>query len=388
MKRIYYLLAITAVTAFSACNPLDKTYKQLGDLPAPAAPAASVTITLSAADYGSLPKSNSAQKSFYFKTVDSAKAGIPLILAAKYPTYGEKSSATVTFTLAPPAVKPVDSLISRISYTATNDDYISILGQNPKYIELTTAQAIKLLTNKYPDAVNNQIVLLTYIFYESGVVSTATTLTDTFIFLNGTWVKGYTISAAQFAYVGNKYGDFSSSDAPYINSYLNAILKADQVTTIKAKVGDVKYVSYKYYAGGLSQRIQPLTFDGTNWIANSLPQTLVFLKTNGTWVADNTVTYTLTADDYTFIKTTDVNVQTARDNVAQYGDFSIKTPLSPTTGWSDADINAVLILILAHDYPNAVADQKFIITYVAYNGATIHVTKTFVYNGTTFVLQQ
>lgn len=382
MKKIFYLLAVAATVLISACNPLDKTYKQLGDLPAPSIPAQ--TITLSAADYKLLPKGYGAQTALYFKTTDTAKNNIPLILASKFPAYPNKSSVTVTYTLQP--FKPVDSLIANVSYTATTADYTAILGANPKYIELTTAQAITLLTTKYPTAVNNQLVMLTYIFYESGVVSTATTLTDTFIFLNGTWVKGYTISAAQFAYVGNTYGDFSSSDAPYINKYLNAILKADQATTLKAKVGDIKYVSYKYYASKLYQRIQPLAFDGTNWVANTQLQTLTFLKNNGVWVADNTVTYTLVAADYKIIAAIPgVASDAAMANLNSFGNFNIQ---GGATSWTDAQINAGIITWLKSKYPAAELNQKFVITYAAYNGANITVTKTFKFDGTTFVLVQ
>jgi hypothetical protein len=105
-------------------------------------------------------------------------------------------------------------------------------------------------------------------------------------------------------------------------------------------------------------------------------------------LADNTVTYKLTTADYALIKTmpTTVNIQGALDNVAQFGDFNITIPVSPTTGWTDAQVNAALVLILAHDFPAAVANQKFVITYVAYNGATINVTKTFIYSGTAFVV--
>jgi hypothetical protein len=400
MKKIYYLLAFIAVaTVFSACNPLDNTYKQLGDLPTPSGTPQTFALILAASDYGILPTTNYAKTSLNFKTSADATSSIPTILASKYPAYANTSSVTVTYAVPPIIVKPVDSVIADagVSYTAVNPgDYTPILGASPKFIELTTAQAITLLNTKYAAGnaapfgapVEGQIVLLTYIFFESGVVSAATTLTDTFLFTGGVWVKCYTISAAQFASVGNTFGDFSSSDLPLIPTYLSAILKADNGLTLKAKAGDIKYVAYKYFGTKTSQRVQVLTFDGTKWIVNSsLPQSITFAKTNNVWVADNTVNYKLTTADYAQIKTmpTTVNIQTALDNVAQFGDYNITVPVSPVTGWTDAQVNASIVLILAHDYPGAVANQKFVITYVSYNGATSNVTKTFIYNGTTFV---
>jgi len=386
MKRIYYLLAFVAVAAaFSACNPMDNTYKQLGSLPMPAGAAQTFNLTLSASDYGILPTGNYAKTSFNFITQADAKTYIPTILASKYPNYANASSVTVTYAVPNIVVAPADSVIADpgVSYTATTADYTAILGANPKFIELTTAQAITVLNTKYPTPVNNQIVLFTYIFFESGVVSTATTLTDTFLYTNGAWVKCYTISAAQFAYVGNTFGDFSSSDAPLINTYLATILKADAGLTLKAKVGDVKYVSYKYFGSKTNQRIQAMTFDGTNWVPYSLPQSLVFAKTNGVWVADNTVKYTLATADYTTISNlpnASANAS-AVTNLQQHGNFSI----SGSTAWADSEINAGIAVVLKSKYPTAVANQKFIVTYSAYNGNTISVTKTFIYNGTTFV---
>ena len=401
MKKIYYFIALVAITAFSACNPLDKTYKDLGSLPAPATiyPVTSTTITLSAADYALLPKSNTATKTLSFKTLDSAKAGIPFILAAKYPTAGDKSSALVTYGITNPTFKPADSTYSHVYYAVINpDDYVAAQGTtNTTFKDYSDAQVLLFLKFKYPTPVDNQLVVLNYTYYASGLTpSSGVNATDSFIYLNGVWMKIYTVSNAQYASAGHgNYNQFVTADAPStIVGYINTFLKTDPTVAATAKVGDLKYVSYNYYISsgtskGTYQRVQVLTFDGSNWVTIPTASTaLTFLKTNGTWVADNTVNYKLTSTDYSSIKTMTVNVQTARDNVAQFGDFNISTPLSATTGWSDADINSVIALILAHDYPNAVANQKFIITYLAYNGSTISVTKTFVFNGTTFSVSQ
>ena len=386
MKKIYQLLALAAITAsFSACRPLDKTYDELGGVPVPVAPATSSSITLTAADYGLLPSSNYAKTSLSFKTKDDAASSIPTILASKYPTYGEKSAITVTYGVTNPSVKPADSLITNISYTVTTADYATVLGANPRYLELNDAQAKQFLGIKYPSAVANQEVMLTYIYYQSGVTSSAVTVTDTFVYLDGVWVKCYTLSSAEFASVGNSYGDFSASDAALIPAYLNQILKSNLNVSAKAKAGDVKYVSYKYYASKNYQRIQALTYNGTDWIVSPTSASLAFVKTNGVWKADNTVTYTLVAADYTSVANATppfAGIDPVQ-NLKDHGNFSQQSGSS--FAWTDAQIASAVAYVLKMRFPAAEVNQKFIVTYSTYTGATTNVTKTFQYNGTTFV---
>lgn len=384
MKKIYYFLAFIAVaTAFSACNPLDKTYKQLGDLPAPTGNPQSFNLTLAASDYALLPATNYAQKSLNFKVKDDAAASIPTILASKYPNYANKSSANVTYALPSGNVKVADSLFTNVAYTVTNADYYTVLAPTAKYLEFTTAQAEQFLSQKYAPVKANQLSLLTYLYFESGITPAAVTTTDTYIYINGAWVKGYTLTPAQYASVGFPYNDFAKADVPNLPKYFNAILKADIGLTAKATVNQVVYVSFKYYDGSNFQRVMAFTFNGTDWVTSAPSASLSFVKTNGAWAADNTVTYSLVTADYTTIANlpnASANAS-AIDNLKQHGNFSI----SGGTAWADAEINAGIVVILKAKYATAVKDQKFVVTYSAYNGANLSVTKTFQYDGTTFV---
>ncbi|HVW97696.1 MAG TPA: hypothetical protein VHA56_17105 [Mucilaginibacter sp.] len=380
MKKIHYLFAFVALAfAFASCNPLDKTYKELGPVPQPTITPQNLTVTLSAADYATLPSSNYAKKSLSFKTKDDAAASIPLILASKYPNYPEKSTASVTYAFSPVTVKLADSVFNDVAYTLTHDDYLLLPGN--KYADFSASQILKWLPYKYPDPSPNQLALLTFTYYENGVQSEQT---QSFLFLNDAWVKIYTISPEQYNSIGKggNYNDFSSSDNANLPAYFNTFLKADPAVAATAHAGDVQYVSYKYYSGGNFQRVLPLTFDGTNWITAATSATLSFSIINGTWIADNTVYYALGSTDYTFIASIpDIAPQAATDNLKQYGDFS----LSGASGWTDDQINTGVIALLKSKFTTAVANQKFVITYEAYSGGTITVTKTFQYNGTTFV---
>ncbi|MES2427843.1 MAG: hypothetical protein V4560_12770 [Bacteroidota bacterium] len=397
MKKIYYLFVLIAFTAFSACNPLDKTYKQLGDLPKPTAPPAApiaVTITLTAADYGLLPTSNYAKTQYGFQSLDDAKAGVSAILTAKYPTAVDKSSALVTYGVGNPVVTVADSIYADVAYTVVNPtDYVAaapITGTSFK--DYNDAQVLLFLKYKYPTPVANQLSVLTYLYFLSGVTPNAGVLTtDSFIYLNGTWTKIYTVSAAQYASVGHSsFNQFVTGDSPAnIVGYFNVFLKNDATVAATAKYGDVKYVSYNYYissgtAKGTYQRVQSLTFDGTNWVTTPIASTaLSFIKTNGVWVADNTVTYKLVKADYTYISAIpNVGSVAAMANLASFGNFNIQTG---ATGWTDDQINAGIAAFLKYKFTAAVADQKYVISYSAYNGANIVVTKTFKYDGAAFV---
>ncbi|HTD97651.1 MAG TPA: hypothetical protein VK668_00115 [Mucilaginibacter sp.] len=376
MKKIHYLLAfILAATALSACNPMDSTYKQLGDLPVPTAPPATVTITLAAADYGLLPATDYAKTSLSYKTQDDAAVSIPTILAAKYPGYSDKSTANVTYANSPAKVVVADTTFANVAYTLTDADY------NNSFKDFSASQVLSWLLTKYQNPLPNQLALLTFNYYESGVISVAT---QSFLYLNGAWKKIYTISPAQYTSIGKggTFNDFSSSDNANLQGYFNTFLKVDPAVASTAKKYDIQYVSFKYFATNNFQRVKPLTFDGANWVVTPIDvaSPLAFLKTNGVWVADNTVNYTLIAADYTLIANIPgVASADAIDNLKAHGNFSLIG-----AAWTDDQINAGIVAVLKSKYPAAVANQKFVITYSAYNGATISVTKTFQYDGTNF----
>lgn len=393
MKKIYYLLAVAATALFSACNPLDKTYKQIGDLPAPTVPAQ--TITLTAADYKLLPKGYPAQTALYFKAIDTAKVQIPLILSAKFPAYPNKTSVTVTYATAPLTIQLVDSVYSHVAYTLKPEDY-TLNGGATTYTDFSATQIITWLGIKYPAAAENQLAVLAFDFYDQGVTTTG--VQQSFLFKGGAWTKLYTISPAQYNSIGKggKNNDFVTADAALLPTYFNAFLKADPAVYITAKAGDVKYVSFKYYQAATgsganskpavtSQRVIALTYNGTNWTTIATAGTIIFVKTNDIWVADNTINFTLTTTEYKYIADIpNIASDAATGNLRSFGDFNIQ---GGATSWTEDQINKGIITWLAYKYTKPEVDQLFVITYLAYNGANQNVTKTFTYDGTIFKLK-
>jgi len=396
MKKLYYLLAILAVgAAFSACSPLSKMNDQLNALPSntqitanPVIPPITFSVTLAAADYGLLPSADYAKTKFYYKTTDDAKVSIPAILAAKYPTYPDKSSASVTYAFGPVSIAVADTLNADVNYTLTAADYTLLPGN--KFTDFSTAQILSWLPYKYPTPAANQLAVLTYTYFESGKTPSAgVPATDAFLYLNGVWTKIYRISNAQYASVGNGTNNwFIAADAGNLVSYFNTFLKSDAAVMATAKFGTVIYVNYRYLT--TYQRVLPLTFDGTNWVTTPTPLTLTFLKTNGVWVADNTVYYTLVQADYTYMGTqspSTIGSTAARANIASFPDFNTSAT-TDATYWSDADITSIIADFAKHKYgTTAVLNQKFTITYAVYNfGVVTNKTKTYQYDGTNFNL--
>jgi hypothetical protein len=421
MKKIYYLLAfVVAAATFSACKPLSKTYDTLGDVPQPAAPQTAYTLT--SADYKLLNKGAAAYTSLYFKSTDTAKVQIPTILAKDFPTLAEKATVSVTYSAVGLSIKLPDSTLATTTITlqvppaVTTSDYrwtaftyngLSIAANN--FDDLNAAGAINWLRNKYknqltvapnpitygPSLPDYSLRVLTYLYFETNVTaSTGTLQTDAFMYTAANdWQKIYRVNNAQYATVNRATNSaFVAADNVNLPTYFNNFLKADATVMATAKAGDVVYVNYKFQTSATVsfQRVLPLTYNGTNWTSAASPVTLNFVKAGGTWIADNTVNYKLTAADYLSIKTmpTTVNIQTALDNVAQFGDYNVTVPVSPTTGWTDDQVNASILIILNKNFTKPELNQVYNITYLAFSGSVFTATKKFIYDGTTFVYQK
>ncbi|UOE52051.1 hypothetical protein MTO98_13270 [Mucilaginibacter sp. SMC90] len=380
MKKISNILVLAAL-ALSACQkqPVIPNTMPLHK--------AKLTQTMVAADYKKLDTSSYGYKNGVFQSEDDAKQTIPALLATEYPRVDDGSTADITFNVGTPQVKVADSVYSNVAYTLTNADYLLLPGN--KFTDFSAAQILSWLTY-WPKTANpkaNQLAVLTFNYY-AGSVSVQT---YGYLYLNNAWQQIYLLSPAQYASIGrSSHNEFVATDAGSVNTYINALLKADLTASTTAKVGDILYVSYNYYDGTDYQKVTAFAFDGNNWVAGSTPRTLSFERATGKWVVSSTVSYTLVKDDYTYIGTqTTAGTQAARDNVAKFPDFNISAA-TDATFWSDADLNAAMIAVLTEKFKaTALPNQKFVVTYVVYSfGKTSNTSKTFVFDGTNFVVPQ
>jgi hypothetical protein len=366
MKKIYYLLAFTAL-AFTSCKPLSNTFNELDSKPT-----RQTIVTYTSTAYAS---------------IDAAKTGVVTLLNTKYGDYPDSTTAVVSFPTTNAAPFIADNLLSHNAYTLLAADY-TFPGNTTAY--LTDAGALNYLNYRYPTPVNYQLAVLTYTYFLTNVTATAgVTTTDSFIYLQGAWVKIYTVSPAQYASVNRgANGFFLTTDASVLTSYFNAFLLNDPIVMATAKIGDVKYVSYKYNT--TLQQVLPLTFDGTNWV-NKISSN--FIKVGGTWVPDPTIYVVLPVGannpDYIWLRdNTTIGQATARANVVSFGDFNT-SPTQSTTTWLDSEVRDAMAAILLHKVPVPIIGIPYKITYSIFPGANpvIAVSRTYKFNGTVFIQQ-
>ena len=367
MKKIYYVIAAMAI-AFTACqkqpNLVPATYTK------------SMDLTLAASDYALLPSSIYANSAQGFYSYADANSLIPTILAKRDPQLGNGSKANVTFNLLTPNIKLADSSYSDIAYTISSADYVAVTGNH--YGDISASEVFNFLTYKYPTPQPNQLVVLSYVLYAGG---TDTNVTNSFLYTNGSWIEAYQISNAQYAFAGEgKYDQFSSYDTPHLLSYFNYFLKNDPTIADTVQTGDIEFISYSWYASGNYQRVQALTYNGSNWVISSTPATLPFLETAGVWSPNGAIYHNLNSTDIALIAASSVAPASLLTNLGKYGDFE--------TSWTSAELDAAFILVLQADYPSPKTNTNYVITYLLYTGgADVPTQVTFQYSGTAWMAQ-
>lgn len=367
-KYLIYLIALIT-TAIAACNPMKDTMNDLNLDGQPYKKTVNLTLTTN------------------YSSVDDANTKIATTLNASYAHLGDGSNANVTYNSVAPAIKPADSLLANIAYTVTDVDYAATNGTT--YKNFSAAKVLEFLGTKYPTPVDKQVVVLSYTFYDSNKTTSAgVAVVETFLYLNNNWIKAYQVSQSQYIAAGKfTVYNFSSGDEASLNGYFNTFLKNDATVSATAVAGDVRYVSFAYFASSKTyQRIRTLTYDGTNWGTKAFPRTLSFIKKSGKWIPDPTVYYTLVKADYTSLGTSTAGNATNRANVAQYASFNISA--TNGTQWTAAEIADALIYILNAKYPNAAVDPtiNYVVTYYEYSGTYAYKKMTFVKSSTGFVL--
>lgn len=360
MKKILLLLTVFSMV-FTSCDPLEDINAEIdaqetsieGD----------VVFTMSDDDYDVVDKSFGN-----FNSEAEAKELIPMLLVDKYPAWGKKSSATVTFKL----YSKKNDEKSLIVYEVQSGDY-SAAGLRYSTIS-SDAQAIQLLDYLFPSPEYRVLVSLTYDEYDSGIT---TEVENGFIYVNDTWEKSTGITEAEYASMGESRAQFSNEDEALVK--IPVYLK-NKLAYEAPEAGDIEGVMYKLYVtdtqdvdgdGSTTDRtvysyVVFYIYDGMDWVQydNTIEQTIQFGHDGTTWVPDNTIKYTLIRNgDYEFMADAlEGNADFAGlslTNLANYGDFDYN--------WSDSQIHFALALLLDHLDPSAAEGQKYILTYVIYD---------------------
>lgn len=175
---------------FTSCEPLEDIYTEIDKNPS--AVVGDVTYTLTDEDYETLDLSYGS-----FSNEADAKAGLPTLLAGKYPVWGKGSSALVSYKLY------VGNAFSVKNYTLNQADYTtsgsSLLGFESTAKPEDFLGAI--ITNKYPSAKEGDFTSAIYDQYTGSAFTVTpkasldenldygTTAGDLTTISNGAWIK-------------------------------------------------------------------------------------------------------------------------------------------------------------------------------------------------------
>ena len=379
MKKIFLLLTVFTMV-FTSCEPLEDINEIVDAQKTPIV--GDVIFTLSDDDY--------AELGLNFGNISSladAKTKIPTLLKSKYPVWGNKSSATVTFKL----YNKKNDEKSLIRYTVKDQDYTDA-GLRFKSIS-SDAQMTQLLNHLYTSPANRVLISLTYAQYDSGITST---VENGFIYSNNTWEKSMGITAEEYAAMGESRAQFSNEDEALVKIPL--FLK-NKLAYEAPSAGDIQGVMYKLYVtdnqdvdndGRTDDKtvysfVAFFIYDGVNWTKynNTINETIQFGHDGTNWVPDNTIKYTLVRNaDYEYMASQLTGAEYAGliGNLANYGDFDYN--------WTDAQINFALAIFLDHHDPSAAEGQKYILTYVVYDNGENEYKKSFIKTNGAWVINE
>jgi len=212
---------------------------------------------------------------------------------------------------------------------------------------------------------------------------------EVFYTYNGSkWVEAegvYFVSDDDFDSMGEAYGQ-----PGYYNNFGSSITPTDYLGTFLtlkypyAQEDDEIIVVYDYYSSssGAQLRGNLYTFTDGAWTNYESTQSasLQFGHDGTTWVPDNTIKYTLTSADYTYIGETYADKYSSIiATIITYQDFD--------SNWTDEYILDVLNGVLFNNFPDAEEGQKFAVTYLMYSGGAQYLTMYVILEGGVYVMQ-
>lgn len=296
------------------------------------------------------------------------------------------------------------------SYELTDDDYDSMgtdKDEPGEYNNFAYDVAVEdfmpdFLAAKYPDAVANDLVDITYDYYDGSETST---LTSYFSFDGSDWslyeavivvpsgVTQYDLVDADYEEMGfEEYFD-EEDDSDLIATFLEQKYPY-------ASDDEIYCVTFKYLDDDVITRsaVQYTKTEGV-WTAyeSSTTKSDQYIYSTTGWVYDPSILYTLTSDDYQTIVTY-VSDNFGSDYIDSYGtaeyyygasayytEFVTTSSSyynSDVFASSDEAITEAIRVWLTLTYPDAPAqidgvDSYYIITYTGYNGSTTTYSITF-----------
>ena len=230
---------------------------------------------------------------------------------------------------------------------------------------------------------------MTYDFFSG----TTNELNNGFLYLDGEWqfVQGFT--DAEYEIMGEGFPNFSSEDEADVKI---PIFLLDKFKFDGKEAGDIEAIMYKLFVtdvddidgdGSTTDRttysfVKYFIFDGSAWAVynNVIQESLQFGHDGNTWVPDNTIRYTLTSADISFISSTFISIYPGpADNVGFFGSFDRRSGSS--NFWNEDMLLEAFNAVLDNINPGAEEGQKYVLTYIIFNGSTTNETMSVIKSG-------
>jgi hypothetical protein len=217
-----------------------------------------------------------------------------------------------------------------------------------------------------------------------------------FVYDDGEWEPAdgvYFLSSADFDSMGEgsgqpgRFNNFGSS-IPAEN-YLPTFLSLTAPWAYGLNDDEVIMV-YDYFSSSSGAQIRGNRYtkiDG-EWTPHMsvISTSLQFGHDGNTWVPDNTLRYNLTGADIAFISNAFINIYPGpAANVLQFGSFDRRS--SSSNYWSDEMLLEAFNALLENGNFVTAEEQKYVLTYIVYTGATGPETKFVIKTGGTWIYQ-
>lgn len=152
---------------------------------------------------------------------------------------------------------------------------------------------------------------------------------------------------------------------------------------------DELFVIYKYFSGGLQTRGNLYTVINGEWVGHSsvISTGLQFGHDGVQWVPDNTIRYTFTSNDVAFISNAFIDIYPGpADNFGFFGSFDRRS--SSSNFWTDEMLLEAFNALLENGNFITEEGQKYLLTYVIFNGSTTDESMSVIKTGGVWILNE
>ena len=185
-----------------------------------------------------------------------------------------------------------------------------------------------------------------------------------------------------------RFNNFGSSTPP--DNYLPTFLASTSPWAYGQEEDEVLMI-YDYFSSSSGAQIRGNRYtviDGM-WVGHqsTIDTSLQFGQDGNTWVPDNTIRYTFSGDDVAYISNAFIDIYPGpADNVGFFGSFD-RRPTSSNYWTDDMLLEAFNALLENGNFVTA-EEQKYVLTYIIYNGSTTNETKSVIKTGGVWIYQE